>query len=166
MTGSHWCRLVVGASIALSAVAACNEPLSSRIAVAPDVVSEARLVLSDSAPGVGATVDVSADVALPAAEVAGSYTARIRYDTTALRFEGEIAIADGTQRATNASEGVMRFAGAAQRGVVEGRLAAFRFRVLRVGAVQTLQLSVDELHSLTRGNAAASLRIAPARVKP
>lgn len=147
--------------LVLAAVAACSEPLASKVPIVPDPATEARLVLSDSVAAVGATFDVVAEVALPEQDVAGSFTARIRYDSTALRFEEEIAITDGTMRATNATAGLVRFAGAAQRGVVQGRLAAFRFRVLRTDGARTLQLVVDELHSVTRANAASALRVAP-----
>lgn len=148
-------------TLALAVVAACSEPLASKVPIVPDPVTEARLVLSDSAAAIGATVDVVAQVTLPEQDVAGSFTARIRYDTTALRFEDEIAMDDGTLRATNPTAGVVRFAGAAERGVVQGRLAAFRFRVLRADGARTLQLFVDELHSVTRANAASALRVAP-----
>jgi hypothetical protein len=148
-------------TLVLAVAAACSEPLASKVPIVPDPVTEARLVLSDSTAAVGATFAVVAQVTLPEQEVAGSFTARIRYDTTALRFEDEIAIADGTMRATNPTPGVVRFAGAAERGVVQGRLASFRFRVLRADGARTLQLFVDELHSVTRANAASALRVSP-----
>jgi hypothetical protein len=157
-------RMLIG-SLLVAAVA-CNEPLASKPASAPDPALEVGLVLSDSMPAVGSSVDVSAQMGSAVPSIVGSFTARIRYDSTALRYQDELPIGDGALRATNATAGQVRFAGAASNGLPNGRLAAFRFVVLRGNALRTLQLVVDEMHTVARTDAASQLRIVPARTRP
>jgi hypothetical protein len=145
----------------LGAVYGCTEPVASKAVVTPQKTMEARLILSDSAVATGRTVDVFAQITASTPEMVGSYTARIRYDTTALRYEQEIAIGDDALRATNASSGLLRFAGAAPKGLPGGRLAGYRFLVLRPNATQSLQLVIDEMHTVARTNAASQLRSMP-----
>lgn len=153
--------LVGAVSIVLSG---CTEPVASKPVVTPERTMEAQLVLSDSAPTAGRTVDVFAQITVATPEIVGSYTARIRYDTTALRYEQEITIADDALRATNATGGLLRFAGAAPKGLPSGRLAGYRFLVLRPNAIQSLQLVVEEMHTVARVNAASQLRSMPSRI--
>ena len=145
----------------LGAVYGCTEPVASKPVVTPERTMEARLILSDSAAAVGRTVDVFAQVTAETPEIVGSYTARIRYDTTALRYAQEIAIGDDALRATNATSGLLRFAGAAPKGLTGGRLAGYRFVVLRPKATQSLQLVIDEMHAVARTNTASQLRAMP-----
>jgi hypothetical protein len=93
-----------------------------------------------------------------------SYTARINYDPDALRFDGEIAMNDAALRASNASPGLVRFAGAAAAGFADGRLASYRFVVLGPNSARTLSLVVDEMHMIDRVDAKATLTIVPNRV--
>ena len=146
---------------ALGAALACTEPVANRSIVTPEKTMAATLVLSDSASVVGRTVDVFAIVRTASPEKAGSYTARIRYDTTALRYQQEIPIGDDALRATNAEMGLLRFAGAAPNGLAGGRMACYRFVVLRANATQSLQLVIDEMHTSARTNAASELRATP-----
>ncbi|MEP6730648.1 MAG: hypothetical protein ABJE10_08415 [bacterium] len=155
-------RLAATGAVLLAAQA-CTEPVANKAVAAPEQTLEARLLLSDSLPAVGATVDVFAQVTAAMPEMIGSYTARIRYDTTALRYDREIAIADDALRATNPTGGVLRFAGAAPNGLASGRLAGYRFVVLSSNAMQSLQLVVDEMHTVTRTDAASRVRAMPAR---
>jgi hypothetical protein len=145
----------------LGAVSGCTEPGASKPVTMPEKTMEARLILSDSAPAAGRTVDVFAQITVATPELVGSYTARIRYDTTALRYDQEIAIGDDALRATNASSGLLRFAGAAPKGLAGGRLAGYRFLVLRPNGAQSLQLVIDEMHTVARANAASLLRSMP-----
>ncbi len=143
----------IGIIAALGAGYGCTEPVLRTTVVTPEKTMEASLILSDSAAVVGRTVDVFAQVNAAAAEMVGSYTARIRYDSTALRYEQEVAIGDDALRATNATSGLLRFAGAAPKGLSGGRLAGYRFVVLRANATQSLQLVMDEMHTVARTNA-------------
>lgn len=158
---THRIRRTVRVIAILGAVYGCTEPVASKPVVTPEKTMEARLILSDSAVAAGRTVDVFAQVTAATAELVGSYTARIRYDTTALRYEQEIAIGDDALRATNATSGLLRFAGAAPKGLAGGRLAGYRFFVLRPNATQSLQLVIDEMHTVARTNAASQLRSMP-----
>ncbi|MEP6989691.1 MAG: cohesin domain-containing protein [bacterium] len=163
MTNAAVLRIAAGAGAFLIALASCTELASTK---APDVTAptlDAALVLSSTAPAPGSTVDVMAQIGPSTRALVGSYTARIRYDSTALRFQEELSIADGTTRATNATSGLVRFAGAAPAGIATGRLAGFRFLVLRADAVRSLQLVVDELHTVSRADAASLVRLAPSR---
>ncbi len=139
---------------------ACSEVNQSTVVQNPVPVVKAALVLSDSAPPVGGVLVVSVQ-ALAEQGIVGSYTAKINYDATALRFDGEIAIADQALRASNPSPGLVRFAGAAAAGFTGGRLASYRFVVLRANSARTLSLVVDEMHMITRLDAKTGLIVAP-----
>jgi hypothetical protein len=139
---------------------ACSEPYRSTVTQNPVPSVKAALLLSDSAPPVGAALVVSVQ-ALADQGTVGSYTAKIKYDATALRFDGEIAISDQALRASNPSPGLVRFAGAAAAGFTDGRLASYRFVVLRANSARTLSLAVDEMHMITRLDAKTGLIVAP-----
>ena len=145
--------------------AGCTEPVATKVAVSAAPAMEARLVVSDSAPAIGTTVEVFAQVRASTPELIGSYTARLGYDSTALGFREEITLSDGVLRATNAVAGVLRFAGAAPLGVPDGRLAGFRFVVLKPKAMRSMQLVVDEMHTMARTDAVSQLRATPTRVE-
>ena len=143
----------------------CTEQAATKAPGTPEPTMDATLVLSNVAPAPGTTVDVFAQIGPVVPAFVGSFTARIRYDSTYLRYQDEIPIADQTLRATNATSGLVRFAGAASAGVTSGRLAGYRFLVLRLDAVRTLQLVVDELHTVARTDAASLLRSTPNRAE-
>ena len=157
-------RAVATAGLAF-AVAGCTEQLSTKAPGTPEPTMDASLVLSTASPATGATVDVFAQIGPAAPALVGSFTARIRYDSTALRYETELPLADQVLRATNATSGQVRFAGAASAGVTSGRLAGYRFLVLRPDGVRTLQLVIDELHTIARADAASMVRAMPSRVE-
>jgi hypothetical protein len=148
-------RIAVGAVLLVQS--ACTEPVASKPIATPDKTMEAQLILSDSAPAAGGTVDVFAQITAATPEIVGSYTARIRYDTTALRYQQELVIGDDALRATNATSGLLRFAGAAPKGLPSGRLAGYRFLVLRANATQSLQLVVEEMHTVSRAELASRM---------
>ena len=139
---------------------ACSETNQSMGVQNPFPAVKAALVLSDSAPAVGGVLVVSVQ-ALADQGTVGSYTAKINYDAAALRFDGEIAISDQAIRASNPSPGLVRFAGAAAAGFTNGRLASYRFAVLRPNNARALSLIVDEMHMITRLDAKTGLIVAP-----
>jgi hypothetical protein len=139
---------------------ACSETNRSTVVQNPIPAVKAALVLSDSAPSVGGMLVVSVQ-ALADQGTVGSYTAKINYDAAALRFDGEIAIADQALRASNPSPGLVRFAGAAATGFTDGRLASYKFAVLRANSARTLSLVVDEMHMITRLDAKTGLIMVP-----
>lgn len=139
---------------------ACSETSRSTVVQNPVPAVKAALMLSDSAPPVGGALVVSVQ-ALADQGTVGSYTAKINYDAAALRFDGEIAISDQALRASNSLPGLIRFAGAAATGFTNGRLASYRFVVLRANSTKTLSLAVDEMHMITRLDAKTGLIVAP-----
>jgi hypothetical protein len=141
-------------------IIACSETNRPTVPQNPVPAVRAALVLSDSAPPVGGALVVSVQ-ALADEGTVGSYTAKINYDATALRFEGEVAIADQALRASNPSPGLVRFAGAAAAGFTNGRLASYKFSALRANSARTLSLVVDEMHMITRLDAKSGLIVAP-----
>lgn len=138
---------------------ACTEP--RRVAPekpAPGVALDARLELSDSLAPPGTNVVVT--VRFAGSPIA-SATARILYDTTGVTLLGEQQLGDGATRVMNAQPGTIRFAGVAATGFTEGRVDAFRFAVRRTAAMRAMTLVVDEAHTVTRADAAASLSRKP-----
>lgn len=138
---------------------ACTEP--RRVAPAKPAQAaplDARLELSDSlaAPG----TDVVVTVRFTGSPIA-SATARILYDTTGVTLLGEQQLDDGATRVMNAQPGVIRFAGVAASGFAAGRVYAFRFAVRRTAAMRAMTLVVNEAHTVTRADAAASLTRKP-----
>ena len=151
---------VIALAIAIFFVA-CSENRSTLLGN-PNPAVEAVLVLSDSAPPVNSLLLVSVE-ANSNQGLVGSYTAKISYDTTALRFAGEVPINDQGMRASNAAAGLVRFAGAAATGFTDGHLASYRFTVLRANSAKSLFLVVDELHMINRMDAKSTLIVAPNR---
>ena len=98
-----------------------------------------------------------------AATSVGSFTGRITYDSTALRFEAEIPLEGDALRVSNASGGAPVSAGASAGGFTDGRLAGWRFTVIDPAGVKTLRLVVDEIHTVARNDARNNLILAPTR---
>ena len=139
--------------------AACSESYRSTPVQNPAPGVEAVLEISGAATvGTGFVVSVRA---ISTQGKVGSFTARIRYDSTALRFDGEIPMDDAAMRALNPTPGLLRLAGAAVNGFGDGRLVSYRFVALRESGVQTLSLVVDEIHLITHFDAKPSLTISP-----
>jgi hypothetical protein len=154
-------KAIVIAACALS-IAACSETYRSAVVENAAPAVEAVLVVSDPSPPVGGPLVVSVQTNSNQG-IVGSYTARIKYDSTALRFDGEIPIGDKAMRAVNPTGGLVRFAGAAADGFADGRLATYRFVALRSNSAKTLSLVVDELHMITRVDVKNALTVAPIR---
>ena len=154
-------RAIAIAAGALS-IAACSETYRSAVVENAAPAVEAVLVVSDPSPPVGGALVVSVQTNSNQG-IVGSYTARIKYDSTALRFDGEIPISDKGMRAVNPTGGLVRFAGAAADGFPDGRLASYRFVALQPNSGKSLSLVVDELHMITRVDVKSALTVAPIR---
>ena len=129
---------------------ACTEPRrADQAKTAPSPQAEARLELSDSLAAPGAEIDVT--VRVLGARLA-SMTARLAYDSTAMRFVREQSLDDGATRVVNPQPGVVRFAAIAPAGFAEGRVYTLRFSVVRSSGLRSFQLSTDEAHSVTQAN--------------
>lgn len=157
MRSIAWC--IAGAILLASSgcqsdradVTALDQPLPPETAV---------LVASLADPPVGTEITVTARVTpIHDHNFIGSFSSILRYDTTAVIFEGEVPL-EGGLRAVNGSEaGVVRVAGASADGFRDGRLFAVRLRVLRRGALSTLALAVPQLGGVTFGNRLGGLSV-------
>jgi len=138
---------------------ACTEPQhADRSKPAPLPALEVRLDLSDSLAAPGSEVVVTARIV---GALLASATARLSYDTTGVAFLREEPIADGATRVMNPQPGVVRVAGVAANGFVDGRVYALRFVVRQTSALHSFHLAVDEAHTLARADATASLSRKP-----
>jgi hypothetical protein len=155
-------RSTIAVAIGVFSSGACSESHRSTLVENAAPAVEAVLVLSNPAPSVGDVIVVSVQANSNQGTV-GSYTARINYDSTALRFDGEIAISDKGLRAVNQTPGLVRLAGAATGGFVDGHLASYRFVAVAPNSARTLSLVVDEMHMITRVDAKSALTVAPNR---
>lgn len=137
--------------VAAVLMAACTEPNGTASArTAPTPVLLARLEVSDSSAALGDEVGVTVRLL----DTAGaSITARIAYDSTQLEYVGETPLADEGTRVINPVSGLVRFAAIAPRGFMDGRAYVMRFRIRRAGGLQSMQLVVDELHTVARADA-------------
>lgn len=165
-------RAVLAPLVALAA-AACLEP---RRSMPPERNVPGRdigtaIVLSDSAPPVGAVVVVTVRLQPLGARAAhlriGSYTARLSYDTLALGYVGEGPMNDNVTRAIHATPHLVRAAGFAIDGIATDALFRVRFQTRTARAAQALQgldPTFTELHSIQREDLRPRLtRIASAR---
>lgn len=150
-------RLLV-AGLAAMAVVGCTEPVQSRPPKTPvDGPLEARLEPSDASPSVGSIVRVALAVRGTSASEVASFTARIAYDSTRLRYVDEVAIQDGAMRVINPQAGSLRVAGIATAGFADGQLSVVRFSVVQPGGLASLRLTVDEMHTTKNADAKRSL---------
>jgi hypothetical protein len=88
-------------------------------------------------------------------------TARLSYDSTAMRFLREEATGDGATRVANPQPGLVRFAAIAPNGFADGRVYTLRFSVVRASGLRSFQLSTDEAHSITQANLVPALMRKP-----
>jgi hypothetical protein len=145
--------------IAAVGLVACSEPLRNagdvpRAAVAPHL----SLELSDSAPAPNATIRVT--IRATGASIA-SVTGRLAFDTNAIAFAGEGAVADGATRVVNPLSGVLRFAAIAPDSFAHGVIHQVALVVRDPAGLRTLRLSLDEAHTSAHLDVTHSLRTAP-----
>jgi hypothetical protein len=140
------------------ASAACTEPNRGGAASAPPAPRlEAYLLLSDSTARDSSAIDVTVQLRGTAYNAVGSFTARISFDSTGLRYLGEEGLTDQATRMANPQPGLLRIAGIAPEGFGNGRLFVARFEVMRPSAVSSLRLVIDEIHSKSREDVIGSL---------
>jgi hypothetical protein len=138
---------------------ACTEPRTPQPVATPAPALEARVELSDSLPRVGAELIVGVRLRGESAPRIASFTERVSYDTTGLRYLADVAQSDGATRVSNPTSGLIRSAGVRPDGFADGVLVQYRFLVLQPGAAARLQLTIDELHELSRTDALASVQV-------
>jgi hypothetical protein len=157
-----WRRTAVALAACALAGVACSETYRSSVVENAAPTVEAVLVVSNATPSIGDVIVVSVQ-ANSNQGIVGSYTARINFDPTALRYDGEVPITDKGLRAVNPTPGLVRLAGAASAGFSDGRLASYRFVALTTNATKALSLAVDEMHMISRIDAKSALTVAPNR---
>lgn len=146
------------ALILVAAVAGCTEPRAvERAAPPPSPALEARIELSDSTARAGSEVRVLVRLAGKTATNVASVTARLAFDSTTLRLVGEEPLSDGATRAINPTSSLLRIAAVAPNGFIDGQVYALRFAVLRNTLLQSLRLTVDEMHTAARTDATMSM---------
>ena len=122
---------------------------------APHSITPKLLILNDT--GRTALVTVALDVSGNVGKL-GSFTGRLHFDPASLDYSGEVAIGDGTTRATNRVGDVIRVAGISTGGVDVARLVTFRFRVLDKTALATLRFDLEEVHEVSATNLLSLVR--------
>jgi hypothetical protein len=144
--------------IALLAVAAagCDDDRSNQLPTAPAEVApdelSAYVVVSEANPGIGTqfTVSVRARRGSAVGPI-GSFTIRLAFDTTRLRFrEAARSESSGGMVMANVAEpGLLIAAGASATGFTSDDLLVATFSALSADAIRSLALSVTELNSVT-----------------
>jgi len=151
--------------VALLAVAAsCDDDRPQLLPVAPmsvasDAIS-AYVAVSNAnpTPGTEVTVFVRARRGSAVAPI-GSFTLRLAYDSTRLRFK-DAGRSDHGMVLTNAARaGVVVAAGASAEGFTDDELLSATFTVSSANALAALQLSVSELNSVKFEDKNASTRV-------
>ena len=151
-------------AITAALVAGCDDdrkPLPAAPAdVAPDAVS-AYLAVSNSTPAAGERVTVAVRARRGSAVgPIGSFTVRLSYDTTRLRYVESARGERGMVLANGAVRGVVKGAGAAAEGFTDDELLASTFLVLAAGnALASLSLDVPELNSVKFEDQRARMRV-------
>src|SRR5690242_4240338 len=101
-------RLVRALVATMTAIVAgaCTEPVQSKPPRTPvDGPLEARLEPASTSAKVGDIVRVALSVRGTSSRDVASYTARITYDSTQLRYVDEVAVEDGAMRVINPQGG-------------------------------------------------------------
>ena len=152
---------LVGFVAATIAISACTEPHAAGPATStPSPALEARLELSDSAPRAGDTLAVRVRLHGSLATKIVSFTGRVAYDSTALRYVADVPSADGATRVTNPVPGLIRSAGVSAGGFGGGVLVEYRFVVVDPSGVGHLVLGIDEMHDASHVDASHTVVVA------
>jgi hypothetical protein len=88
----------------------------------------------------------------------GSFTGRLHFDPAGLQYVGEVAVSDGTMRASNRVGDVIRVAGISTAGVNVAQLATVRFKVVNGSALESLHFDLEEVHELSRASLLSLVR--------
>jgi hypothetical protein len=131
----------------LIGAAACSDRDAASLAgpVTPEKGQVAFLQVSSKTPNPGERIEVSINALRAANESKiGSYTFRVSFDTTALRFVEAGKETDGMVMANRVSNAIL-VAGASGSGFTASHLATLRFDVVDPRAIETLSLAVVDL---------------------
>jgi hypothetical protein len=148
----------------LAVIAACDDNRPQQLPVAPmNVASDAisaYVAVSDAnpTPGTDVTVFVRARRGSAVAPI-GSFTLRLAYDSTRLRFKDAARSSHGMVLTNPAMAGVLVAAGASADGFTDDELLSATFTVMSAGALAALELNVSELNSVNFEDKNGSTRI-------
>jgi hypothetical protein len=137
----------------LTAASACDDnktqPLpTAPMNVAPNAVS-AYIAASSTNPATGSDVTVWVKARRGSAVgPIGSFTIRLAFDSTRLRYVDVARSTFGMVMANPAKAGVVLAAGAAAEGFGDDQLLAAKFHVLGANALTSLALTVTELNTI------------------
>lgn len=146
-------------TLAIAALAAGCRDASHITQSVPRFITPGTTVTTTGAAAVITLVlDVHGDVGR-----IGSFTGRLRFDSRALTYEGEVELRDATLRASNAGVGEIRVAGASAEGVDVAHLAAFRFTVKDPAALNLVQFNLEEVHELSHADLKSTVQLSVPR---
>jgi hypothetical protein len=126
---------------------ACVEPKPRPDPVLAPAAYQLSLVASDDAPKLGDTVHVRVAFHATHSVAIGSFTGRVDFDPSALRFVRESLLDDGVSRVSNPGDGDVRFAGMSAKGFSGPVISDFVFVATAAGtrATQSLRLVLTQL---------------------
>jgi hypothetical protein len=145
-------------------VAACDDQRAglpvAPAEVAPNAVA-AYLAVSNETPSAGERVTVSVRARRGSAVgPIGSFTIRLSYDTTRLRYMESARAERGMVMANGTARGVVKGAGASAEGFSDDELLTSTFLVLTGNdALASLALDVQELNSVQFEDQRANMRV-------
>ncbi len=150
-------RLVIVALVLAGAASGCRDGNKRPAASAPAPLQAITTRALSSREGTNEVVTLVLDVPADVGKI-GSFTGRLIFDPAVLAYDGEMTMNDGTTRASNPGEGVIRVAGASMTGIDITQLAAFRFRRIGTTIEVPPRFELEEVHELSRTNLAARLQ--------
>lgn len=124
-------------------------------ASAPRSIMPRILVRGDT--GSAALVTVALDVSGNVGRL-GSFTGRLHFNPSALQYDSEVPIGDGTTRAVNHVGDVIRVAGISTSGINAAQLVTFRFKVIDQAALETMRFDLEEVHEISTTNLLSLVR--------
>jgi len=157
--------LCIAAGLALGA-AACFEPGARPEPAALPAAYQLRVAASDTAPKAGDTVHVRVTFSATHLVTIGSFTGRVDFDATALRFVREETLTDGVNRISNPGDGDVRFAGISAKGFNGPVITDLVFVALQSGprVAQSLGLVITQLGTTDAADMRRELSVSsPAR---
>ena len=142
----------VFALLLATAGVACDDSRATRLPAAPEVAPNelsAYLAVSQYDPTVGSQFTVTVRTKRGSAvSPVGSFTIKLAFDTTRVRYHEVSRSELGMVMANGAKAGLVVAAGASGSGFTSDELLVATFTALAPDAAKSLQLTVDELNSV------------------
>jgi hypothetical protein len=148
------------------AAGACADDRPNALPLAPMEVGanelSAYVVVSDPDPAIGSrfTVSVRARRGAAVGRI-GSFTLRVAFDTSRLRFVEASRSTEGMVMTNVARPGELVAAGASAEGFTTEELLVATFTAVSADAVESLALTVSELNSVAFENQRQLVRVRP-----